>query len=690
LWESRWLESLLGRHVESWRELVDAIDWSWVLKRVEELADKLKSWIGPERASDAEREDLMRRMLGKLELLVHFAEARRGKNDGDWREERIKMLAKAVEDLSGGRIAGDHAERLARAIIRYAEGYKKEAEERIENLVRDVGVSGKEVRGVVERVLSGDDTYVYCLARDCARDEVVRKFVAPALELVMLDEALSGKFSREEALLRFGEMYATAIAGDGSVEPGKVMLTVGGELSGGAALLRLTTLHLLNQLLPDELKFNVRIYVERVRYNIAATGENAARFMRFLAVSAPSAGGEYLSDKFNEFVKEAKVKVRFGNIRLTDGGNVAADLIISEGGVAVKYNVYLRKDAIVLQFTSSDQSRVELAARLLKLAGVTAEVQKEGGRDAWYIQVTTGMLATGHEELRNALAEIVREAIARGWVEAGKTEGWLEKLERGRVLMEGWPKYEVGLAKGALMVRFSSTNPDSIEREAQRFREMGLEEGRHLSVKMPEGEKAGYVSILRKGLERAAWLSVHGSEDQRKLAAEFVNYILERAKKAGEKVYEKAQKIIEEGKTRGSLKLEGFEKEVEVDGRRHKVKVIGGEAVKEKRNGKTLLRIKITAEVDGVRRDYTITYSRRGANNAAVGFAVVRADTPGREEDAERFAAVVEALTGKRPRVYRTKDGRIMIECYEGHLEGFARFAELADAIEKWLEETGR
>jgi len=161
-------------------------------------------------------------------------------------------------------------------------------------------------------------------------------------------------------------------------------------------------------------------------------------------------------------------------------------------------------------------------------------------------------------------------------------------------------------------------------------------------------------------------------------------------RRPGEKAYEKAQKIIEEGKTRGSLRLERFEKEVEVNGRRYVVKVIGGEAVKEEQNSKTLLRIKITAEVDGVQRDYTITYSRRGANNAAVGFAVVRADTPGREEDAERFAAVVEALTGKRPRVYRTKDGRIMIECYEGHLEGFARYAELADAIEKWLEEMGR
>ena len=362
------------------------------------------------------------------------------------------------------------------------------------------------------------------------------------------------------------------------------------------------------------------------------------------------------------------------------------------GCIAVKYNVYLRKDAIVLQFTSSDQSRVELAARLLKLVGVTAEVQKEGGRDVWYIQVTTGMLATGHEELRNALAEIVREAIARGWVDVGKAEGWLEELEKGRVLKEGWPQYEVGLAEGGLKVRFSSTSPDNIEREAQRLRDMGLEEGRHFSVRMPEGSGEGYVSIYRKGLEHAAWLSVHSSERQRGLAAKFVEYILQRAKEKGEKVYEKASKIIEEGMSRGSLKLEGFEKEVEVNGKKHTVRVIGGGAeIEERQGGRKLLRIRITAEVDRARGNYTITYSRRGANNAAVGFAVVRADVPGgKEAVAERFAAVVEALTGKKPRVHRTKDGRVMIKCYEGHLEGFARFAELADAIEKWLEETGR
>jgi len=711
LGESRWLKSLLGHSVNNWRELVDAINWSWVLEKVEKLAEVLKPWIGPEKMGDAEREELARRMLGELALLAHFAEARRGKDDGEWRKERAKKLTGAVEALSGGRIAGKHADRLARAIILYAEGRKKRAERRIKSLAKEVGVSREEVWGVVRRVLSGEDLYAYCLARDCARDEVVRKFVAPALELIMLDKALRGEFDREEALLRFGEMYATAVAGDGTVASSMVVLTVGGELGGGAALLRLATLHLLNELLPaallrqakllkleqprpDELKFNARIYVGEGRYyRIAAYGENAARFMRLLAVSAPSTGGEYLSEKFNEFVKAAKVEVRLNkdNIRRTKKGCVAADLTLSETGVAVKYNVYLRNE-IVLQSQSSDRSRVELAAILLRHAGVSAEVKKREERNMWYVRVTTDKLAAGREELRKAIAEIVKEAVARGWIDANKAERWLEKLEKGLTLKEGSPKYLMRLThSGALVVRFSSTDRNSIEWEAQRFRDMGLVEGVHFSVKMPEEGREGYVSVLKEGLSYAAWLSVYGSERQRELAAEFVSYILQRAWEAGENVHEKAKKIIEEGMSRASLTLKGFEKEVEVDGTKHKVKVIDGEAVKEKQNGKTLLRIRITAEVDGVRRDYMITYSRRGADNVAKGSATARADAPGgRETDAERFSALVEALTGVRPRIRRRSDGKIEIECGRAHLDGFMRFAELADAIARWLEETGR
>jgi len=103
-------------------------------------------------------------------------------------------------------------------------------------------------------------------------------------------------------------------------------------------------------------------------------------------------------------------------------------------------------------------------------------------------------------------------------------------------------------------------------------------------------------------------------------------------------------------------------------------------------NGRTLLRIAITAEVDGVRRDYTMTFGRYGKDNATLGRAYARADAPGgREADAERLAALIKALTGEEPRVYRV-GSNMVVERGREHLDGFALYEELADAIAKWLE----
>jgi hypothetical protein len=73
-----------------------------------------------------------------------------------------------------------------------------------------------------------------------------------------------------------------------------------------------------------------------------------------------------------------------------------------------------------------------------------------------------------------------------------------------------------------------------------------------------------------------------------------------------------------------------------------------------------------------------------------LGFATARADPDGREADAERFTALIRALTGREPRVHRRKNGQIVIECGREHLDGFMRYRELADAIKKWLEKTSR
>jgi hypothetical protein len=452
-------------------------------------------------------------------------------------------------------------------------------------------------------------------------DKIAREVVAPAL-LLMRAEKLG---VNETTLRYFGAVVSSAIDGDGYVSAAlkDVGLTSGEReiaMLWGAAFAA----------------YDIKTKVTKAgsAFHVVASGEDAAKLasLYFLYGHPLLEGDErVINHKPYEAMKLAAegLDVSWEGLRRTPSRLVAADLIISEGDVEIKYNVYLW-EKISLEFLSTDRSRVELAARLLKLAGVSAEVKrKEDGRDVWYVKATIDRLAAGRKELREAIAEIVRRAAESGWVDAGAAERWLEKLESGRVLMEGWPKYYVGLVRsGALEVKYQSTNPDSIAREAQRLRDMGLVEGVHFSVKMPEGGK-GYVSILKEGLAHAAWLSVRGEGERQRLAAEFVEYILQRAGKEGGDVYRKALEVVEEGRSWGSLTLRGFEGRVEVGGMEHEVKVIDGEAVEEDRDGRKLLRIRITAEADGVVREYEITFSRRGADNKALGFATARADAPG-------------------------------------------------------------
>jgi len=377
-------------------------------------------------------------------------------------------------------------------------------------------------------------------------DKIAREVVVPALLLIQAE-----RLGVNEATLGYFAAVASGeIGGDGYVSVARIDV---GLTSGKRtfALLWGTVLA----------AYGIKAEVGKARsaFQVIVSGGNAVKLARlYFLFGPPLLEGD---DRFKSHKLAGAVRLGAGGalgvgwegLKKTKGGRVAADLTISDSGVTVKYNVYLRKDNILLEFHSSNWSRVELAARFLKLADVDAEVRKleVGGKHVWYVWATTDKLAAGHKELRDSLVEIVREAIARGWVDAEKAEGWLEKLERGLVLKEGWPKYKVRLVKGGLEVRFGSTDRKSIEREKQRLKDLGLEEGKHFTVKMPKGNKKGYVYILREGLAHAAWLSVYGEEKQQRLAAEFVEYILWRAKEKGEKVYEKASKIIEEGKARG-------------------------------------------------------------------------------------------------------------------------------------------
>jgi hypothetical protein len=345
---------------------------------------------------------------------------------------------------------------------------------------------GEEVRGELE-----------ALRNKLNNDKIAREVVAPALLPIQAEKP----GVNEETLKYFAAVISGAVGGDGYVS---AAMRVIGLTSGEPAvdLLWATVLA----------AHSVKTKVEKVgsAFRVVASDDDAIMLVGlYFRYGSPLLEGDerIINHRLSEAVRlgAGGLDIRWEGLRRTEKGYVAANLIVSEGDAEIKYNVYLW-EKISLEFLSTDRSRVELAARLLKLAGVSAEVKrKEGGRDVWYVKASTDKLAAGREELRKALAGFVRKAVENGWVDAGMAERWLKKLESGRVLMEGWPEYFVGLTRsGALMVRYQSTDSDSITREAQRLREMGLEEGVHFTVKMPEGGKAGYVRILREGLERAA------------------------------------------------------------------------------------------------------------------------------------------------------------------------------------------
>jgi hypothetical protein len=57
----------------------------------------------------------------------------------------------------------------------------------------------------------------------------------------------------------------------------------------------------------------------------------------------------------------------------------------------------------------------------------------------------------------------------------------------------------------------------------------------------------------------------------------------------------------------------------------------------------------------------------------------------GAAEEAGRIAVVVKALTGTPPTAVHINNGACVLRCGEKHLRALARYAELADYVEKWI-----
>ncbi len=314
-------------------------------------------------------------------------------------------------------------------------------------------------------------------------------------------------------------------------------------------------------------------------------------------------------------------------------------------------------------FQSTDRSRAEIAARLLRLAGISAEVKRKGDEDVWYVVAATDMLAAGRRELRDDVRKVVEEALKKDWVDEKKAERWLEKPERGVVAWEG-KKFEMRHASGTLIVSFSSTSRESLDEVAGEFKAMGLVEGVHFTVRWGGGR--GRVSLLAEGVRRLAWDSTYGEEGQRRRATGFLKFLEEKAKKRGAEVLRKLEALVEEGRGRGALRLVGLE--------RGGVKVL--DVKTEEKDDK--LYVTIRAEVDGAAGEYKITLYREKDGTRRLQFYVRG------EEAVARAVKLIEVLTGEKPQVTEMSDGRTRMRGSDKHIEALARYEELREAIERW------
>ncbi len=97
----------------------------------------------------------------------------------------------------------------------------------------------------------------------------------------------------------------------------------------------------------------------------------------------------------------------------------------------------------------------------------------------------------------------------------------------------------------------------------------------------------GRVPLLAEGVRRLAWVSIHGEEGQRQRAAEFLKFLEAKARAKSEEVFRKLEVLLEEGRSRGALRLVGLEK--------NGVKVL--DVKTEEKDDKLYITLK--AEVDG-------------------------------------------------------------------------------------------
>ncbi|MFZ8807971.1 MAG: hypothetical protein ACO2PN_07680, partial [Pyrobaculum sp.] len=173
-------------------------------------------------------------------------------------------------------------------------------------------------------------------------DKVAREAVAPALLLIQAE-----KLGVNKTTLRcLGAVTSGAIGGDGSVSAAMKII----ELASGERVIALLWAAAF-----AAHGIRAKMWGTGSAFQVIVSGGDAVRLAGlYFRYGSPLLEGDerIINHKLAEAMKLAAegLSISWEGLRSTEGGRVAADLTISVSGATVKYNVYLREKAIVLEF----------------------------------------------------------------------------------------------------------------------------------------------------------------------------------------------------------------------------------------------------------------------------------------------------------------------------------------------------
>ncbi|MFP3212774.1 MAG: hypothetical protein RXQ02_05840 [Thermoproteus sp.] len=215
-----------------------------------------------------------------------------------------------------------------------------------DDLKRQVAERWRDVVEAAVRRLGGDvQKELEGLGKRLDDDKVAREAVAPALLLIQAEKlGVDG-----ESLRYFAMVISGAVGGDGYVSAAREEV---GLASGERPIALLWAAALA--------AYGIKAEVAKAGrgFQVVAYGGDAVRLARLYFLYGPplleGSDERVINHKLAEAVElgaRAALNIRWEGLRRrTEDGPVAADLTISEGGADVKYNVYLRENAIELQF----------------------------------------------------------------------------------------------------------------------------------------------------------------------------------------------------------------------------------------------------------------------------------------------------------------------------------------------------